>query len=93
MRLDFPGAAVLSPLPVQFHTFRRKTERFAVDSVNQDSVAGHEPSLIIQYGLARVAFMLKEQVLLHLSVVTVFYGYMLQDGYEAHLPAFQLQTS
>ena len=79
MRLDFPEAAVLSPLPVQFNTFRRKTERVAVDSIHQDSVAGHEPSFIVQYGLARVAFMLKEQVLLHLSVVTVFYGYMLQD--------------
>ena len=48
---------------------------------------------VVNHGFARVAFMLKEQVLLHLPVVTVFYGYMLQDGYEAHLPAFQLQTS
>ena len=56
------------------------------------AVARRKPAFIVQYGFACVVFMLKEQILLHLSVVTVFYGYMLQDSYEAHLSSFSISN-
>ena len=48
---------------------------------------------VIVHRFGGVPLMLKEQILLHLPIVTVFYGHMLWDGCETHLPAFQCQPS